>query len=537
MSKENNNKLLKGATILAVAGLFVKILGAVFRIPLTNLIGSSGMAYYGAAYSVYSFFLIIATAGFPVAISKMVAARTAVGDHRNAYKTYKVSLRLMMAMGIVAFALCFFGADFIAGIMHNPKAATSLRAISPVLILAPVVSSFRGYYQGRQEMTPTALSEVTEQLFRVIVGLSLSFILVKKSLEYAAAGATFGASVGSFAALLMMVFIFVLKKDSRNRLLKKSIRVKESSGSIVKELLKIAIPITIASSIMPIMSLMDSFMIMSRLQATGWEAATTERLYGLFSGFCNPIIGFPNVFTDAISISLVPAIAAAFALKNREEFKAHVNSGVKIMMVISYPCAVGLIVLAEPILTLLYPAQQEDAHLAVPMMKILALGVVGMAIMRTFSSILNGIGKVNLPAINLGIGALFKFVSTYILVGIHVLNVNGAAIGDVIAYFVPAILNYRAVKRITKVDLNFFDTFVRPLFASGVMGVVTIGAYKASMFVTHHNSLATLIAIMVAVVVYFVMIFVTKCITREDALSMPKGDKLVRIAEKLHLLK
>ena len=533
---DGGKKFLKGATVLALAGILSKFLGAIFRLPLTNLIGAVGMSYYGVAYSVYSFFLIIAIAGFPVAISRMVSERTALGEYRNAYKTYKVSLSLMTVIGAISFVICFFGADSIATAMGNPGAALSLKAISPVLLFAPLVSSYRGYFQGQQTMTPTAVSEVTEQMFRVIVGLSLSFVFVKRGLKEASAGATFGASAGSVAAFLLLLCIFFIKRKSRKSLLEKSIGKEENSKKIFKELLYIAIPITIGSAIMPMMSMIDSVIIMNRLQQTGWSIKMSKTLYGLITGFCNPLIAFPQVFTDAVSISLVPAVTAAFALRNRKELEEQVKIGIKMMMVVSCPCAIGLIVLAKPILQLLYPFQTDAAFMAVHTLQVLSFGIVCLSIMRTFASTLQGIGKMNIPVINLAIGAVAKVILTYTLVGIPKINVNGAAIGTVAAYMIAAFLNFRSVKKYTKVKIKSSEVFIRPLLAAVIMGVAAYFTYKVCLLILS-QSISTIIAIIIAMVVYFVMVFMLKCMTRDEILRLPKGNLLLMLADKFHLTK
>ena len=535
-SKATGAKLLKGATILAIAGIIGKVLGAVFRLPLANLIGAEGMSYYGVAYPVYAFFLVLSTAGFPVAISRMVAERTALGDYKNAFKTYKVSFNLMVTIGGVSFLICFFGAGIIATAMGNPGAKYSLMALSPALLLAPIVSSFRGYYQGQQNMMPTGVSEVAEQFMRVIVGLSLSFIFAKKSLELASAGATFGASAGLVASLAVMLYVFSKTKSKREDLLSKSVERRESAKSIVKKLFTIAIPITIGSTIMPLMMIIDAMIIMNRLQATGWSLTMSKTLYGLISGFCDPLIGFPGVFIDAISISLLPAVTAAYALNHKDEMHKTIQTGIKTMMVIAMPCAVGLIVMAYPILTLLYPMRQTEAEMAVLNLQILSLSVITLSAMRTFSTSLQAVGKMYLPVVNLFIGALVKIVLSYILVGIPQLNINGAAIGSVMAYLVAAYLNFRALKKYTGVEIDKGSTFVRPMVVSIIMGIVTIFVYKLIDNQIHHNSIALLIAILVAVFVYFCMIFISKTMTREETLMLPMGDKLVKIAEKMHLL-
>jgi len=533
---ESGGKFIKGATILAVGGMVSKVLGAVFRIPLTNWIGAVGMSYYGMAYSVYSYFLIVATAGLPVAIARMVSERVALGDYTNAHRTYRVSLYLMGSLGIAGFCICFFGAGWMADIMNNPGATDSLKAIAPVLLLAPIVSSFRGYFQGQQNMVPTASSEVTEQMFRVIVGLALSFILVKKSLKLASAGATFGASAGSFAALILLSVIYYKTRKSRKKRLETCSAKPESNKGLLKELLAIAVPITIGSTILPIMMLIDSLLIIRRLEATGWSHHMAKTLYGIISGFCDPLIGFPQVFTIAVAVSLVPAVTEAFTKKNEDNLHKNIQISIKTMMVISFPCMVGLIVLAQPILLLLYPSQRATAILATSTLQVLSIGVVGLSILRTFSSALQGIYKMAIPVINLTIGAVAKIILTYILVGIPFFNVNGAALGNVVAYFIAAVLNYKAVRKYTGTHIDVKDTFVKPFIASLIMGAATFAVYKASMMLIGSNGVSTLLSIVIAIFVYALVAFRMKCIGEEELLTVPKGEKIIKIARRLRLM-
>ena len=390
-STDMQKTLVKGATILAVAGIVSKIFGAIFRIPLTNMIGAEGQSYYGVAYPVYQLFFAIATAGFPVAISRMVSERTAKGDFINAHKSYKLSLKVSTALGIVSFAIMYFGAGAIAKAYANPGAEASLKAVSFALLFTPIVASLRGYYQGRQNMRPTAITEVVEQMIRVIVGLSLAYAFYKTSLEQAAAGATFGASAGIIAALIIMILIYRLDSKARSILIRKSAKVEESDKDRVKQLFAYLIPITIGACIMPIMINIDAAIIVRRLLATGWDHQTAKNLYGLISGYVDPIIGLPNVFVDAICISMMPAVTTAFTLKHKEELDAHIRTGLKTMMVIAYPCAVGLIVLAKPILRMLYMKKLDEADMAVPLLQILAVSIVTLANMRILAASLQGI--------------------------------------------------------------------------------------------------------------------------------------------------
>ena len=531
-STDMQKTLVKGATILAVAGIVSKIFGAIFRIPLTNMIGAEGQSYYGVAYPVYQLFFAIATAGFPVAISRMVSERTAKGDFINAHKSYKLSLKVSTALGVVSFAIMYFGAGAIAKAYANPGAEASLRAVSFALLFTPIVASLRGYYQGRQNMRPTAITEVVEQMIRVIVGLSLAYAFYKTSLEKAAAGATFGASAGIIAALILMIIIYRLDSKARGMLAKKSIRVEESDKARVKQLFAYLIPITIGACIMPIMINIDAAIIVRRLLATGWDHQTAKNLYGLISGYVDPIIGLPNVFVDAICISMMPAVTTAFTLNHKEELDAHIRTGLKTMMVIAYPCAVGLIVLAKPILRMLYMKKLDEADMAVPLLQILAVSIVTLATMRILAASLQGIGKMNLPVINLFIGALVKVVLTFVLVGIPALNVNGAGISSVCAYLTAGILNYRALRKYADVRLNLGSVFVKPLIASLIMGAGAFGAYKLIFMATSSNAVSTLLAIIIAVIIYFAAVFMTGALTKEEVALIPKGDMIYRLAQK-----
>lgn len=538
-SKDNNRSrtLLKGATILVVAGIVSKIFGAVFRIPLTNMIGAEGQSYYGVAYPVYQLFFVIATAGFPVAISRMVSERIATGDYVNAHKSYKLSMKVSMILGAISFSIMFFGAGAIAAFYKNPGAEASLKAVAPALLITPVVASLRGYYQGRQNMKPTAVTEIAEQMVRVIVGLALAYAFYKSSLELAAAGATFGASAGVIAALLVMAVIYRRDRSQREALFAGSVTKDEDDRFRLKQLFQYLIPITIGASIMPIMINIDAVIIMRRLLATGWEPGMAKDLYGLISGYCDPIINLPNIFIDAICISLMPAVTAAFTLRKKDELDTHIRTGLKTMMVIAYPCAIGLMVMARPILRMLYVKKLDEADMAVPTLQILAFSIITLSVMRIMASCLQGIGKMQLPVVNLFIGAVIKTIVTYVLVGIPALNIKGAAIGSVCAYLTAGLLNYRALRKHADISLDIKGIFVKPLIASLIMGAGAVLSYRLLFMLTSSNAISTLIAILFAVIVYFVTSFLTGAVTKDEVELIPKGELIYRIAVKLRIAK
>lgn len=541
----NKQSLVKGATVLAIAGIIVKVLGAIFRIPLVNWIGATGMANYSPAYYIYSFFLILSTAGIPIAISKMVSESNAVGKYKQAHNIFKIAAKLMSVMGIVSFLILFIFADKIAGLVDNPQSALAMRAIAPSLIIVPIMAAYRGYFQGRQNMKPTAMSQVIEQFFRMIIGLTAAYILFNMTApnfltdnfdkyERGAAGANLGATAGSLGGLLMILLIYILSKKSiKNKIENSEDKTSASSKAIIRRVLAIAIPITVGAAIMPIINLVDAAMVMSRLQsAAGFDYATAKNMYGQLSGFIGPIINLPQVLTQAVAMSLVPIVAEAYKRKNKDQLEENVTLGIRMAFVIGAPCALGLLVLAKPILLLLYPAQAESAKSAATILMIMAVGVVFLATVQTLTGVLQGVSKQMIPVINLFIGVIIKIIITYVLTGIPSINVRGAAIGTVTAYAIAAFLNIMAVKKYTKVNIPIGKTFIRPLVSAITMGIFVAISYKIIYMIISSNALATLVSIIVGVAVYGIMVFVTKTIEIEELEALPKGEKLVKLAKK-----
>lgn len=531
----SGNKILRGAAVLGIAGLVVKLLGAFFRIPLQSLIGEEGMAYYGYAYPLYALFLVIATAGIPVAISRLVSEKIALKDYEGAHKVFKVSSWLLFFIGLFAFAVCYFGAGFISEhVIGDIGALKPLKAIAPALIFVPVMSAFRGYFQGRQNMNPTAVSQFVEQVFRVGVGLALAYTLMDESLDSAAAGATFGATAGSIAGLIVVVLIYFCSKRVINYNIKKYHRKgeRESSKEIIEQILIIAIPITIGSSILPLVNAADSMLVTRRLLDSGFSIDEARILWGQLSGYCNTMVGLPQVITQSVAIAMVPAVAGAFRIGNKGEVHENINLGIRTSMIIGMPCAIGIMALAEPILLLLFPKEPAGVASAAPTLMIMCISVALMSVLQTTTGILQGINKQMIPVKNLAIGAVAKIVLTYILVAIPSLNIKGAAIGSIFVYAIALVLNMGAVTKYTgtKIDMNL--AFVKPTVASVIMGICAFASYKLVYMVLESNTMATLIAIGIGVIVYGVLILALKAITKEEIGRIPSGQKLVKILDK-----
>ena len=518
----------KGAVILGIAGIIVKVFGAFFRIPLANIIGDTGMGYYQTAYPVYVLLLTLSTAGIPTAIARLVSERTTEGNHKEAYRIFTVSFRLLLAMGIVTSLLLFLGAPYIVQYMKGePEAIYSMRSIAPALLFVPIMAAFRGYFQGQQDMTPTASSQVIEQAFRVVFGLSMAVILLPAGLKFAAAGASAGAAAGGFFGLIGIFAIYmrrrsVIRENCRNSPDGES----EAAKSILWKIVVIAVPVTIGAAIMPIMTNIDLAIVVRRLVQSGYSSAEANSLYGQLSGFATPLINLPHVLTQAIAMSLVPAVASAFSAKDQEFLRYNTAFGIRTAMIIGMPCSVGLMVLSKPIMLLLYPAQQASAVNAAESLFILAFGAIFLSLVQTLTGILQGVKRQLIPVINLAIGAGIKVIITYVLTGIPSVNVKGAAAGTAAAYITAALLNYRAVRKYTGSRPNFSLTFGRPMLSAAIMGAIVWAIYSGLSLLTG-NTVATMVSVFCGVVVYGFCILRFKGITPDEIKMLPKGAKIV----------
>lgn len=524
---------IQGAVILGIAGIIIKIMGAFFRIPLANLIGEKGMGYYQTAYPIYVLFLTLATAGIPIAISKMVSERVAIGQHYEAYRVFRVSFILLFAIGICSSAILFFGAGHIVNAIGNPGAKYAMMAIAPALLFVPIMAAYRGYFQGTQNMKPTAASQVVEQFFRVAAGLSLAYVLIKEGTEFASAGASFGATAGSVMGLITVMVIYYYKRNSVKRDIERGSHVNVERGQdILTKILMIAIPVTIGAAIMPIMNTIDVGIVMRRLQETGWSEEAANGLYGQLTGMAGPLINFPQVLTQAIAMSLVPAIAAAYKQKDMNFLNYNVRLGIRTAILIGLPCAFGLMTLSEPIMRLLYPMQKASAISAAPCLFIMAFGVIFLSTVQTLTGVLQGLGRPMIPVINLLIGAIIKVILTYTLTGVNSINVRGAAIGTVAAYIVASSLNIIAVKKYTGVKFDFMLTYVKPVSSALVMSGVVWVTYRL-MYGFFGNALSTMVAVLIGALVYCAMLFVTKSIKKEELRALPKGGKIINLMNKI----
>ncbi|KAB3531900.1 polysaccharide biosynthesis protein [Alkaliphilus pronyensis] len=528
------DSFLKGAAILGIAGIFVKILGAFFRIPLGNIIGSEGFGYYQVGYPIFTFLLSFSIAGFPTAISKLVSEKRAKGNYVGAHQVFKISIFVLFIIGSASAAILFFGTSyFVNNIVKSPNAYYAVLALAPGLFFVSMQAGFRGYFQGMKNMVPTAISQFVEQFARVIVGLSLATVLLNKNVELAAAGASFGATAGGIAGLTVILYIYFNDKRKREKLGTPLAGQKDQVGRVVSELMHIAIPITIGASILPLINMIDSLIVLRRLQAIGFTYSEANSLFGQLTGMAVTLINLPQVLTVALSMSIVPVISESRTKKDWSAVRNDVQSGLRVSFLLGLPSAVGLAVLATPIMQLLFP--REPASIG-QILLYLSPAVLFLTQVQVMTGILQGLGKQIIPVRNLLIGAVFKMIATYTLTGIPALNVKGAALGTVLAYLIAAILNLAAVIKYTKVSFDIRRIVYKPIVAAAFMAIITRISY---ILMTNliGGRLSTVIAIAIGALVYGGMLLYTKTITKEDFELIPGGMKMAKLLNKLGVMR
>lgn len=542
-NKDNNllgGSFVKMAAILAVAGLIVRFIGFLYRLPLTNMIGDEGNGIYAAGYNIYNFFLIMSSAGLPVAISRMIAEKIALEEYSNARKIFRVSM--LVAGGLsLAFAIImatgtytFYDYCTITGKTDNLwyPSVWCLYTLSPTIFIVGIMAVYRGYFQGFQTTIPTALSQIVEQVFNAVFSVYLAWVLMKYGVEFGAAGGTAGTGIGALSGLVVLIIFYIITRQKRKAIFaddKKDYKI-EGSREITFNLLKIAIPIITGTAIFSMTNFVDMFMVNSRLAAAGFNHDTVVKLYGQLNGKYVTLSTMPVSISTAIATAVIPSIAASIARKEHSLVQSKVDTALRVTMMISIPAAGGLGALGSQILAMLFPKYSEGGSL----ITVGSISVIFLALSQISTGVLQGIGKVKTPAFNAFWGAIIKIPVNYVLIAIPSINIIGAIIGTTVCYIVCSILNFRALVKTTGVKPDYVGMLVKPGISAIVMGIGAIGGYYGIYSLIPSNTFATIIAIIFAMFVYFVVMVIVKGFKREDLQMIPAGTKLVSVLEKLN---
>lgn len=518
---------VQGAAILGIAGLIVKVIGAAFRIPLANTIGLIGTSYYDTAYPYYSWLLVISSSGLPTAISKMVSERVTLGDYRGAHRVFTTAMQILCCIGLLTSILMFFGSDYIARLHMLPEAAYCFKALAPALFFVALMCAYRGYMQGMQQMVPTAISQVVEQVGKLAVGLTLAFMLLDAGPEYAAMGALIGVTVSELLALLYVMLSYRRRWPKIRARLERSVR--REVEPVAGRLIAIALPITIGASISPLSSVVDSALIIRILLKLGYAKETAQTAFSLMRTNVATLTNMPGVLTMALAMSLVPAISAFSAKRDHAGIQDTARLGLKLALIIGLPCAVGLFVLASPILAMLYPNLTEgELTLAVDLMHTSSIGVIFLSLVQSMTGVIQGMGKPNVPVFNLFIGFVLKVASLLALMNIPQINIQGAAVSTVVCYAFAGIADTIYVIRRAKLRLGLVDVLLKPVLSSGVMGFVVFMIYSF-MQEMEHQALPTLAAVAVGVFAYGVMAIYFRFFSREELAYIPGGQRIRKL--------
>jgi stage V sporulation protein B len=531
VAKAKEQNYLHGAAIMTAGVIIMKILGALYKIPLGNMLGDDGYGLFLQAYYVYSLFLTLATAGFPVALSRMISAAQTRGLQMQARRTYQVAWWTFFALGVVCSAVMFIFPDWLADSMINsPDAALSIQALAPAVLLCCVTSTYRGLTQGYGNMTPTTVSQILEVLAKVAAGLALAAYLIKAGYDkpVAVSGAIFGVTVGSLAALLYML---IYKMRNYRFEVVSEPDIPESAGTIFKNLLSIGIPIALGSVALALINLIDAGLCMSRLQsAVGFSYSHAKTLYGVY-GKAQTLFNLPSAFITPLTISIVPAISAKLVMNAREEAGKISEDSLRISMAMALPMGIGLAALSEPIMNVIYPNAHESGPLLLCLLGIASIFVC-FSLMST--AVLQATGKEKLTLYSIIAGGLVKITVNWFIVAVPEINIYGAAIGTICCYVTMGTLNLIFINRSFEKGLSMKNIFLKPAVPSIIMGIIAIAVYYGGMAVLGSDSrmmmaLVMCVAIGIAVIVYAVSVIKLRVITSEDMKLIPKGEKVAKL--------
>lgn len=536
------NHFMKGAAILGIAGLISKLLGAVYRIPYQNITGDIGLYVYMQVYPLYTTLLILATAGFPIAISKIVSERLAIDDFIGARKAFRIASIVLGILGIFFFLLLYFGAPLISRLMGDEHLTMPLRAVAWSLPLVPVVAIMRGYFQGHQNMMPTGVSQVVEQLFRVIVILVAAYwmMTVYHDPYLAGSGAVFAAFPGALGAVIVLLYYWRKYAKSSSWLSsgERSQKTRAMSNKeIFRSLVYYALPICLGALVLPLVPLVDSVTVLNMMLWSGVEEQTAKLLKGAFD-HGQPLIQFGTFFATSLSLALVPAISEAAAQGQHALIANRTDVAIRLTLLLGLPASFGLALLAEPVNVMLYGDTSGTSALAIQAFTII-FATVGIAT----SGILQGLGLVMLPARHLSYGVLVKLILNIALVPL--MGIDGAALATVLAYLVAMVCNMRSIVKHTNVSVSLKRTFTKPLFAVIVMSaVVTIVEWAASTALSGHihserlaQTIIGLVAVGFGAASYLLALLAAGGLTSADLRFMPKGQRLISLLQRLRLLR
>ena len=532
--KKGSRTFLSGVLVLTVANLITKVIGLIFKIPLTNMLGNEGMGYFNTAYQIYTWLYMLSTAGVPVALSMMVSECNAKGRSLEAKRLFRLTLTFFALAGIIGSALMLAFCRGLASFISADKAYLCILAISPALFFVCVSSTVRGYFQGRLNMVPTAVSEIIESSLKLIIGISLGYYALSKGYEpfrvaaYAILGVTIGVGAGavflSVSAFLSRCFQAETEANAQSSECK-------SNRELLSTFFKIAIPVMLSSSLLSMSSMFDTLIVIRRLQDIGITEEASVALYGNYTAYCVTLFNLPPVLIYPIVNTLLPTLSAANAYGNKGKVRLLTEKSLKLSGLISLPCAIGLGVMSLPILKLIFTSE-ANAEMAAPLLTVLAPSVFLIGTMAVTNGLLQAHRLQKYSVISMIFGAAVKGVTAYFLPGVRIgegyLGIYASPISTMLFYLTITVMNFYFLTRLTDTGISSIKVFFRPLLAAILCGLTAVGAFTALSALFGEMKLFALVAIAVAAIVYLLALLAFGAITRSDIELIPKGEKILK---------
>ena len=542
-SKKSSNNFLVQGGILATAAILVRFIGLLYRAPLINMIGKEGMGYYSNAYSIYNIALLISSYSLPLAVSKLAASRTIKKQHRNSFRIFMTALVIGAAVGLIASLSVFFGADYLAvKILESPRSAIPLKVLAPTIFVFAIMGVLRGFFQGNNSMVQTSVSQVIEQIVNAIVSIVAAYFLLKRfglsedASAYGAAGATLGTLLGAIASLIFLIFVFTLnRKFIKRKIVSDTSNYVDSYAMISKMLAITVIPVILSQTVYQLTGIIDSSIFNKIMASQGHVEEVRVALIGLYSTIFLLLTNVPVSIASALATAIVPSIVISITNGMMMEVKNKIGLGIKSTMMVAFPSAAGLTVLASPIIQLIF--RRVEVELPAKMLQIGSIAIIFFVFSTITNGILQGLDKMHIPiihsAISLGIHVVFMYLLlTYAKIGIYAL-----VIGNISFPLVVCILNWRYLRKLLDYQQEIKKTFLIPCISAIIMGIVAFLAYRGLYALVSSNAISCIVAIILAVFVYFVLLITLKGITEDELYKLPKGKMVIKLARRLFLIR
>lgn len=537
--KTSGKHIIKQGTILAAASVISRIIGMLYRSPMAAVIGDKGNGLYSFAFEIYSIALILSSYSMPLAVSKLLSARFAKKEYKNADKIYKFAYIFAAVSGMVMALILFFGAGTIERLSGHEGLALPLKVLAPTVFVVALAGTIRGFFQSRNTMMPTAVSQLSEQIINAIVSIVAAVILVRfaanefDKARYGAAGGTIGTLFGALSSLMFLIFLFVIYKPRmKKHLSHDKVGVTVSNEEVLKLIVATIVPVILSQTVYQSIGVVDGFMF-----GNLYKGSDSTALYGIYSSKYRLMVNVPNAISSALASSMIPSLVSLYTLKNFVEFRARLKTSVKFNMIIAFPCAFGISALSGMIMKLLFPT--TDTVISGRMLMYGSVAVLFYALSTVTNAALQGMDRMRLPVRHAAISLLIHIPLMVILLKFTKLGAHALVIGNIIYPLIVCALNWVSVARYANYRQEVKTTFIIPLLASSVMWIETFCLSRLMVkvlpvnYVT--NALITIICIVNACLVYFIMLFVLKGVTREELKEFPMGGRMAKLADKLKI--